>query len=75
MTLFNYLTSESFPITLKGVIDDIMDDIITVRGHKTGCKINMGDTPEEVERHLRQYLFAGEELTDDEHIFYVISGK
>lgn len=72
MTLFNYLTSESFPITLKGVVDDIMDGIITVRGIKTGCKINMGDTPEEVERHLRQYLFAGEELTDDEHTFFVV---
>ena len=71
MTLFNYVTSESFPITLKGVIDDIMDGIITVRGHKTGCKINMGDTPEEVELRLRKYLFMGEELTDDEHTFFV----
>ena len=71
MTLFNFVTSESFPITLKGVIDDIMDGIITVRGHKTGCKINMGSTPEEVEHHLRKYLFMGEELTDDEHTFFV----
>lgn len=72
MTLFSYVTSESFPITLTGVIDDIMDGIITVRGAKTGCKINMGDTPSEVERTMRKYLFAGEELTDDEHILYVV---
>lgn len=71
MTLFNYVTSESFPIKLTGVIDDIMDGIITVRGNKTGCKINMGSTPEEVEKHLRNYLFMGEELTDDEHTFFV----
>lgn len=71
MTLFNFVTSESFPINLNGVIDDIMEGIITVRGNKTGCKINMGDTPEEVEKHLRKYLFAGEELTDDEHTFFV----
>lgn len=72
MTLFNYVTSESFPITLTGVIDDIMDGIITVRGVKTGCKINMGDTPADVERTMRKYLFAGEELTDDEHTFFVV---
>lgn len=71
MTLFNFVTSESFPINLNGVIDHIIAGIITVRGHKTGCKINMGDTPEEVERHLRKYLFMGEELTDDEHTFFV----
>ena len=70
MTLFNYVTSESFPILLTGVIDDIMEGIITIRGAKTGCRINMGDTPEEVERHLRKYLFMGEELTDDEHILF-----
>lgn len=71
MTLFNFVTSESFPITLTGVIDDIMEGIITVRGHKTGCKINMGDTAGDVERAMRRYLFMGEELTDDEHTFFV----
>lgn len=71
MTLFNFVTSESFPINLNGVIDDILEGIITVRGNKTGCKINMGSTLEEVERHLRKYLFAGEQLTDDEHTFFV----
>lgn len=72
MTIYGYITGGSFPITLEGVIEDIMDGLITVRGVNTGCKVNMGNTPEEVEKNLRRYLFEGEVLTDDEHAFFVV---
>lgn len=66
MTIYEYITQPSFPITLEGVIEDIMDGLITIRG----AKIIVTDKPEDIERELKTFIFAGEELTDDEHILY-----
>lgn len=70
MTIYEYITQPSFPITKEGVIEDIMDGIITIRGAKTGVKIIMTDKPEDIERELKTFMFAGEELSEDEHILY-----
>lgn len=75
MTIYDYITGTSFPITLEGVIEDIMDGLITIRDAKTGDKIPMPDKPEYIERDLRIFMFAGEELSEDEHTLYAYAEK
>lgn len=70
MTIYDYITGTSFPITLEGVIEEIMDGIITIRDARTGEKISMPDKPEYIERDLQIFIFAGEELTEDEHALF-----
>lgn len=67
MTIYDFITGTSYPITLEGVIEDIMDGIITIRDVKTGDKIPMPDNPQYIERDLQNLMFEGEELTDEEY--------
>lgn len=72
MTIYEYITQASYPITIKGVIDDIIDGTITIRDARSGYKIIMPDNPKDVEKEMHTFLFEGEELSDDEHTMYVL---
>ncbi len=71
MTIYEYITQPSFPITLEGVIENIKDGLITLRSIESGRKIIIiPDDSENIEYYLKHVIFAGEELSEDEHTLY-----